>query len=70
MVMGKLKAGDYVVHCRKYVSLGTGKVIGCSEGVAKIRTRDGDIFSCSPNLLKVIPKRESENRDALQKLRK
>ena len=64
-----IKSDDRVFHNRKYVHLKTGKVIAVFNGAVKIETRDGDIFSCSPNLLNIISKRESESRDTLQKLR-
>jgi len=65
-----VKVGDWVLHDRKYIHLKTGKVVGHFVDTVKIKTRDGDIFSCLSSVVKFISKIESRNRDALQKLRK
>lgn len=69
MVTRNIRNGDFVRYDFPYSYLKTGKVVAIFGNVGKVKTRDGDIFTCSAKGLKKISKSESENRDALTKLR-
>jgi hypothetical protein len=68
--VSKIGVGSFVQHDSVCSRLKTGEIISCFDGgVVKIKTSNGDIFSCSLEGLRKISKKEHENRDALQKLR-